>query len=224
MESPKKTAARARARRRRLLVRIGVAVAVVVAVAAVVWSNRSDDRQEAVGTTPGFTDNDRPIDTAPFELAGPNVTGPTTIPGEVGQPTESTLPPDTLPPEVTSTTVDIPGVEDNGPECAMARAVIEGLRIITGPSGMSPANLQAGAAKYREAADIALNSGKPGTAPVALLVAQIAIDLPGARTEAEAAEIYNRLSAPTDPLVIPVAQEFVGKIRESCPDLLTVEP
>ena len=140
-----------------------------------------------------------------------------------GSASEPTLPPDTLPPATTTTTIVIPDVVDD-PQCRMAKAVIEGLRFITGPDGTAPANLAAGAAKYREAADIALNSGLPGTAPVALLTAQIAVDLPGARTPAEVEAIYQRLSAPTDPAIIPVAQAFAAHLREACPDLIRVEP
>jgi hypothetical protein len=224
MESPKKTAARAKARRRRLLIRVGAVAAVALAVGGVFVATRPDDAQDAAGTTPGFTDADRPVDTTPFELAGPNVTGPTTIPGEVGSASEPTVPPATLPPATTSTTLPIPDVGADIVECRMTRAVIEGLRIITGPSGLTPENLQAGAAKYREAADIALNSGQPGTAPVALLVAQMAIDLPGVRTLAEAEEIHTRLTAPTDPAIVPVVQAFGVRIQEACPELLSIEP
>lgn len=224
MESSKKTVDRVGAKRRKLRVRIGVVVVAVVALGAAFLVTRSADSEEAGGTTPGFSEDDRPIDTSPFELAGPNVTGATTIPGDLGQAGEPTIPPNTLPPATTSTTIPIPGVADDDPVCTMARSVIEGLRIVTGPSGTSPANLRAGAEKFREAADIALNSGRPGTAPVALLVAQIAVDLPGARNEAEAEAIYTRLTAPTDPLIQPVAAEFGAHLQEFCPELLTVEP
>ncbi|MEZ5179376.1 MAG: hypothetical protein R2746_14175 [Acidimicrobiales bacterium] len=223
MESPEKTAARARAKRNRLALRVGIAVVAALVVGGVVLAVRSDDRGPAETGTPGVRDEDRTIDTSPFELAGPDVTAPTTIPGDPGSASEPTLPPDTLPPATTTTTIVIPDVVDD-PQCRMAKAVIEGLRFITGPDGTAPANLAAGAAKYREAADIALNSGLPGTAPVALLTAQIAVDLPGARTPAEVEAIYQRLSAPTDPAIIPVAQAFAAHLREACPDLIRVEP
>jgi hypothetical protein len=115
-------------------------------------------------------------------------------------------------------------VAADDPECAMTRTVIEALRILTGPAGASPENLESAAGRYREAADLARRSGRPGIEPVAVLLLQMAADLPGARVQADVEAIYNRLNAPTDPEIIAAAREYQAHVSQFCPDLLSIEP
>lgn len=212
---------RSEPRRRRLRVGLGIAVlaGLVLLLTPILRSRSGEDATP----TPGFTEAERSIDTEPFSPAGAeNASGATTIPG--GPLGADGLPIEATTTSTTSTTLPIPDAPPGDPICGMATVVVEALRIVTGPNGTTPDNLAATAAKFEEAADTAARSTAADTGPLVELLRAIAADLPSATDFESAAQIYNRLLAPTDPAIAPVAAAFGTHLTQECPSILSIEP
>lgn len=198
---------------------------IAVLIAGAVFASPKDAPPPKDDLTGSALPSDRTRETKPFELAGPqSQTGQTTIPGDIRDLPQRTK--EALRPPVTtstSTTIPIPLGPEGDPICGMTRVIIEALRIITGPGGSSPANLRAGSQKFAEAADVA-DQSTLDVAALVQLTRKIAVELPAATTDLEAADIYNQLLSPTDPALLPIANEFGAHLQSSCPELLTLEP
>jgi hypothetical protein len=186
-----------------------------------------DATSEDVGSTPGFDGNGRTVDTRPFEAPTAEGDGSTTLPealfegGPLERTTTSTT---TTTAPTTTTTLPIPPPPTDDPICGMATIVIEALRLATDPAAIPAESLPAAGARFAAAADLLAAEGRADLGPLEALLRSIARDLPGAPDAASAAEIYNQLLSPSDPDIVPVANEFGAHLQSACPALLTLEP
>jgi len=206
------------ARRRRIRV-LGLVAVIIACASFSPYARRSSNVTTEVVSSP-TVGGGRSVVTAPFELATADVSGSTTIPDGMLNDV-LTLDPTT---STTSTTIAIPAPPENDPMCRSTTFIVEALRILTGPGGTVPDSLRAGAAQFDQAADALDAARRPDFAKFIALIRKVADEIQATHDPDQVPSIFNQILAPTDPGLRPLAKEFTDHLRQSCPELLSIEP